>query len=145
MIDRLRQDLKNYMKQKDALKLNVIRGILNEISIREMKNIEINTDEILKVLRSEVKKRKESIESFEKGGRKDLIEKEAAEIKVVEQYLPKELSDEDLLAIIKQVVEKSEDKSFGVLMKASIAAVNGQADGKRISAVIKKITSSLQA
>lgn len=137
MIAKLKEDLKTFMKAKDMEKLNVIRGILNEINIREMKNIEITEDEILKVLRSEIKKRKESIESFEKGGRLDLADKEKREISLIESYLPAEMSDEVLEAKVKEVVEGIEDKSFGAVMKAAIAAVNGQADGKRISAAVK--------
>lgn len=139
MIERLKEDLKTYMRAKDMLSLNVVRGILNEINIREMKNIEINDDEILKVLRSEVKKRKESIENFEKAERKDLVEKEQAELKVIEQYLPAEMSEEQLLAKVKEAADASSDKSFGAVMKAAISAVNGQADGKRISAAVKKV------
>ena len=138
MIARLKSDLTAYMKAKDMEKLNVVRGILNEINIRDMKNIKINDEEILKVLRSEIKKRKESIEGFEKGNRQDLIDKEKREIAVVEQYLPAEMSEEELLAKVKEAADKSEDKSFGAVMKAAITAVNGQADGKRISEAVKK-------
>ncbi|MDR1942314.1 MAG: GatB/YqeY domain-containing protein [Endomicrobium sp.] len=141
MITKLKEDLKIYMKAQDLEKLNVIRGILNEINIRDMKGVKINDEEILKVFRSEIKKRKESIESFEKGGRQDLIDKEKREISVIEQYLPAELSDEDLIAKVKEAADASQDKSFGALMKAAIAAVNGQADGKRISAAVKTVLS----
>ncbi|MCL1972254.1 MAG: GatB/YqeY domain-containing protein [Endomicrobia bacterium] len=139
MIAKLKEDLKTYMRAKDMISLNVVRGILNEINIREMKNIEINDEEILKVLRSEIKKRKESIENFQKAARQDLIDKEEKEIKVVEQYLPAEMSEEALLAKVKEAADASADKNFGAVMKAAIAAVNGQADGKRISAAVKKV------
>jgi uncharacterized protein YqeY len=138
MIKRLKSDLTAYMKAQDMNKLNVVRSILNEINMRNMKNIKITDEEVLKVLRSEIKKRKESIESFEKGGRQDLVEKEQNEVKVIEQYLPTEMSDEELFNKVKAVVDKSEDKSFGVVMKAAVVAVNGAADGKRISAAVKK-------
>ncbi|AKL97974.1 GatB/YqeY domain-containing protein [Endomicrobium proavitum] len=139
MINKLKEDLKIYMKAQDIEKLNVVRGILNEINIRDMKNIKITDDEILKVLRSELKKRKESIESFEKGGRQDLIDKEKREIDVINKYLPSEITDDDLFAKVKAAADASADKSFGVVMKAAIAALNGAADGKRISAAVKKV------
>ncbi|MCL2144168.1 MAG: GatB/YqeY domain-containing protein [Endomicrobia bacterium] len=139
MIEKLKEDLKTYMRAKDMISLNAVRGILNEINIREMKNIKINDEEILKVLRSEIKKRKESIENFEKAARQDLIDKEQKEIKVIEQYLPAEMSEEALLEKVKEAVGASADKSFGAAMKAAITAVNGQADGKRISAAVKKV------
>ena len=139
MIKRLKSDLIMYIKSKELEKLNVIRGILNEINIRDMKNIKIDYNEVVKVLRSEFKKRKESIESFQKAGRNDLVEKESNEIKLIEQYLPKEISDEELFNKIKIVYSKSQDKSFGTVMKAAIVAINRQADSKRISQIVKKI------
>ncbi|MDR2772008.1 MAG: GatB/YqeY domain-containing protein [Elusimicrobiota bacterium] len=139
MIKKLREDLTAHMKARDLEKANVIRAILNEINIREMKNIKITDDEILKVLRSEIKKRKEAIENFQKAARQDLVDKESKEIKVIEQYLPAEISDEELLSLITKAADSTPDKSFGAIMKATIAAVNGQADGKRISLVVNKI------
>ncbi|MDR0486558.1 MAG: GatB/YqeY domain-containing protein [Elusimicrobiota bacterium] len=139
MINRLRDDLKVFMKSKDMESLNVIRGILNEINIREMKNIKITDEEIVKVFRSEIKKRKEAIESFEKGGRQDLIDKESREIKVIEKYLPADITDAELIDLIKKTAENSADKSFGAVMKASIAAAAGRADGKRISVLVKQV------
>ncbi|MDR1244195.1 MAG: GatB/YqeY domain-containing protein [Endomicrobium sp.] len=139
MIKRLKSDLIMYMKSKELEKLNVIRGILNEINIRDMKNIKIDDNEVVRVLRSELKKRKESIESFQKAGRNDLVEKESNEIQLIEQYLSKEISDEELFNKIKIVYSKSQDKSFGAVMKAAIAAINGQADSKHISQIVKKL------
>ncbi|MDR2192116.1 MAG: GatB/YqeY domain-containing protein [Endomicrobium sp.] len=139
MINRLREDLKIYMKSKDMEKLNVVRGVLNEINIRDMKGVKINDEEILRVCRSEIKKRKESIESFEKGNRADLADKEKREICVIERYLPAEISEEELIAKVKDAAQASEDKSFGAVMKASLAALNGAADGKRVSAAVKTV------
>jgi uncharacterized protein YqeY len=139
MIKRLKLDLTAYMKAQDMESLNVVRGILNEINIRDMKNIKITDEEVLKVLRNEIKKRKESIESFEKGGRQDLVEKEQNEVKIIEQYLPAEMSDEELFNKIKAIADASQDKNFGVIMKSAVTAINGAADGKRISAAVKKV------
>jgi uncharacterized protein YqeY len=127
------------MKAQDMESLNVVRGILNEINIRDMKNIKITDEEVLKVLRSEIKKRKESIESFEKGGRQDLVEKEQNEVKIIEQYLPAEMSDEELFNKIKAIADASQDKNFGIVMKSAVATINGTADGKRISVAVKKV------
>ena len=138
-IERLKEDLHTYMKARDMISLNTVRAILNEINIREMKNVKINEEEIIKVLRSEAKKRKEAIETFEKADRTDLIEKEAKELKIIESYLPEEISDEELIVKIKEIISKTEDKSFGSVMKSSIVALKGAADGKRISAILKQI------
>ena len=139
LIEKLKEDLKIYMKARDMISLNTVRAILNEINIREMKNIKINEEEIIKVLRSEAKKRKEAIETFEKADRTDLIEKESKELKIIEGYLPEEISDEELIVKIKEIISKTEDKSFGSVMKSSIVALKGAADGKRISAILKQI------
>ncbi len=139
MIEKLKEDMKTYMKAKDMVSLNTVRGILNEINVRDLKGIKITEDEIIKVLRSEAKKRKESIETFQKAGRTDLTEKEEKELKIIEGYLPAEISDEELTAKLKEVVASCEDKSFGTVMKASIAALKGAADGKRISSILKQI------
>jgi uncharacterized protein YqeY len=90
MIKKLKSDLTVYMKAKNMEKLNVIMGILKKINIRDMKNIKINDEEIIKVFRSEIKKRRESIESLKKNTRQDLIDKESGKITVIEQYLPSE-------------------------------------------------------
>lgn len=139
LIEKLKEDLKIYMKARDMISLNTVRAILNEINIREMKNVKINEEEIIKVLRSEAKKRKEAIETFEKADRTDLIEKESKELKIIEGYLPEEISDEELIVKIKEIISKTEDKSFGSVMKSSIVALKGAADGKRISAILKQI------
>lgn len=139
LMEKLKEDLKTYMKAKDMVSLNTVRAILNEINIREMKNIKINEEEIIKVLRSEAKKRKESIETFQKAQRTDLIEKEEKELKIIEGYLPAEMSDEQLTAKLKEVIAACPDKNFGTVMKASIAELKGAADGKRISAILKQI------
>ena len=138
-IERLKEDLHTYMKARDMISLNTVRAILNEINIREMKNVKITEEEIIKVLRSEAKKRKEAIETFEKADRTDLIEKESKELKIIEGYLPEEISDEELIVKIKEIISKTEDKSFGSVMKSSIVALKGAADGKRISAILKQI------
>ncbi|MDR1523454.1 MAG: GatB/YqeY domain-containing protein [Endomicrobium sp.] len=142
MIKKLKLDLIKYMKSKELEKLNVVRGILNEINIRDMKNIKIDDNEVVKILRAELKKRKESIESFQKAGRNDLIEKESNEMQIIQQYLPKEMSDEELFSKIERIYRESDDKSFGAVMKATVIAVNGQADGKRISQMVKKTIES---
>jgi uncharacterized protein YqeY len=139
MIKKFKNDLIVFMKAKDLEKLNVIRGILNEINIRDMKKIKITDEEITKVLRSEIKKRKESIESFEKGNRRDLIDKENRELILIESYLPDEMSDEELIKAVKTAAESSPDKSFGAVMKQTMAVINGKADGKRIHSAVKKI------
>jgi uncharacterized protein YqeY len=139
MIKKLRADLAAAMKARDSLRMDVIRGVLNEVNIREMKGIEITEEEIAKAIRSEIKKRKEAIENFTKAARQELIDKETKEMNLLQAYLPKDLTDEQILEKVKEAYAKSADKSFGAVMKASLALMNGQADGKKVSAVVKGV------
>ncbi|MCL2389022.1 MAG: GatB/YqeY domain-containing protein [Elusimicrobia bacterium] len=136
---KLKEDLKTYMRAKDALSLNAVRAVLAEISAREMKNIEISAEEIVRVVRSEIKKRKEAAETFLKAARADLVEKENFEITALKKYLPPEMTEAELSAKIKEIVNASADKTFGPVMKKVLAELQGLADGKTVSELLKKI------
>ena len=75
---------------------------------------------------------------FEKGGRQDLVDEEKAKIVLMEEYLPKQMSDEELAQIVKEVVSSATDKNFGMIMKSVMAKVQGKADGGRVSAMVKQ-------
>lgn len=106
------------------------------------KESELNEEETLGVIRSEAKKRKDSIVEFEKGGRKDLVDKESAELKILEAYLPKEMGDGELEKIVGEAVAGMSGvtaKDFGRVMGEVMKKVKGQASGDRVSAVVKKL------
>ena len=98
---------------------------------------ELTDEEAIKLLQGEAKKRKESIAAYSRGGRQDLADKEQYELLIIEEYLPKQLTDEELKAIITEVKSSNPNGDFGTLMKAVMAKVAGRAEGAKIAKVIK--------
>ncbi|MCA1927286.1 MAG: GatB/YqeY domain-containing protein [Calditerrivibrio sp.] len=142
--DRINEDMKNYMKEKNQLALGAIRMIKADIKNAEIAKIgELSDEEIVKVIQSSIKKRKDSIEQFKNAGRDDLVEKETAELKYLEVYLPKGLTKEEVVAIIKEEAARldlSDKKNFGVLMKTVMGRVQGRYDGREVSAIVNEVT-----
>ncbi len=144
--EKLNADLKDAMKSGDKVKLNTVRSLKAAILEFEKSagNKEFNEEEEIKILTSAVKKRKESIEQYEKAGRKDLAENEKAELEIISSYLPEQLSDEEVEKEIKEIAEQigaSSKADFGKLMQASIKALKGKAEGKTIKNIVEKILS----
>src|SRR5258708_1207964 len=138
----LTEDMKNAMRAHESAKLGVIRFLLSELKNFEIDNGEQDDAGVLKVIARELKKIKDALGDFEKAGRQDLVDEEKVKIAVMESYLPKQISDEDLMAVVKEVLASTDDKNFGNLMKAVMAKVQGQADGGRVSAMVKQATTA---
>lgn len=136
--------IKEAMKAKDAVRLTVIRGLtaafVNELVAKSRKpDGELTDEEALAVIRRGVKQRKDSMEQFAKGGRQDLVDVEAAELKILETYLPAMMSREDIQKVA--VAKKSETgisdkKEAGKLMAAVMKELKGKADGGDVKAVV---------
>ena len=127
------------------LRTSTLRMLLAAVQNKEIsltkKDEGLSEEEFLQVIRSEVKKRKEAAEGFEKGGRAEMSEKEQKEAKILEVYLPAELSEEDLDSIVKNVMTEqgvSSEKEFGTVMKGVMAVVQGRAAGNRVVDAVKK-------
>lgn len=126
------------MKSQDKRRLESVRYVFAQIKNKEIDlKREFNDDEALKLLQTEAKRRKDAIDAYEKGGRKDLVEKEQYDLSIIDEYLPKQLSDDDIRAIISDVKKTSTETNFGLLMKAVMANVAGRADGGRVSALLR--------
>lgn len=126
------------MKSRDAQRLGSVRYVFAQIKNKEIDlKRELNDDETLKLLRTEAKRRKDAVDAYEKGGRKDLVEKEQFDLSIIEEYLPKQLSDEDIKVIIDEVKKTSQNTDFGLLMKSVMAKVSGRADGGRVSSLLR--------
>lgn len=140
--DKLTQDLKEAMKAGDSAKVGILRMLSAAIHNREIekgKGAVLTDEEVMEVLRREQKKRKESVEAFEKGGRPELAEKEKSELVLVESYLPKQMSREEVVAAVEKILAGLADKSnAGLVMKAVMQELKGKADGKMISEVVKE-------
>ena len=143
--DQLTQDMKQAMKDREAgkLRLSVIRMVrsnIKNIEINDKK--ELNDDEVLAVLMKEVKMRQDSLEEFQKAGREELVAQAKEEIAILKAYLPEALSDEELKAIVAEVIATvgaTSPKDMGKVMPAVMAKAKGRADGKRINAIVREL------
>ena len=143
--EQLMADMKAAMKAKEEgkLALNTIRMARAHITQAEIDNghADFNDDQVLAVLRKEVKQRKETLSEIESSGREDLVEQTKAEIDVLEKYLPAEMTPEAVEAAVKEIVDAMDpgQKNMGSVMKAVMAKLKGQADGKLINQIVRKL------
>ncbi len=140
--DRLTEDLKRAMKSRDQLRMDVIRMIKAAVLNKEVElKKDLDDAEMSRIMTTMIKQRKESVEQFEKGNRAELAAKERQEISIIEAYLPKALSAEELASVVESVVREtgaSSPKDMGAVMKAVMARLAGQAvDGKQISDLVR--------
>lgn len=139
--DQIMSDMKQAMKDKDKIRLNTVRMIKSALMNEKIKlGHDLNPDEELTVLNREKKQREESIDEFVKAKRDDLIDSTKKELEVVESYMPKQLSKDELDKIISETVEEvgAKGKSdFGKVMKALMPKIKGRADGKQASELVR--------
>jgi uncharacterized protein len=141
LLERLNNDMKQAMKNKEKDKLSVIRMIKSSLQNEAIKlgNKELSEDEELTVLSREMKQRKDSLHEFEKAGREDLVEKLRIELTVVEAYMPKQLSEEELLEIVKNAISEvgaTSKAEMGKVMSAVMPQVKGKADGTLVNKLV---------
>lgn len=141
LYNRLESDMKSALKGGEAFKLSVLRMAISAVKMIGIeKNIkEVADPEVLQILQKQIKQRKESIVQFEKGKRQDLADKEAAELKILESYMPKQLTEEELLNIVKEAIVEtgaSAKSDMGKVMKVIMPKVAGKADGKTINQLL---------
>lgn len=135
-------DMRAAMKAGDKLRLGTVRMLMSELkNARIAKGEDLDDAEELKVLASYAKKRKESIETYREGGRQDLVDKEQAEYDITMSYLPEQMGEAELKAVIQKHIDAAGGgkQAFGLVMKAVMAEVGGQADGKTVSALVKEL------
>ena len=140
--DKINSDLTAAMKAKEADRLNVLRMMKSAVKNREIEKIrELEDDEVLQTLVSLIKQRKDSIEQFTKGGRSELAAKEAAEIKIIEEYLPAAAGDDEIAEAVAAAIAElgaASIKDMGKVMKACMAKFAGRpVDGARLSELVK--------
>lgn len=139
----IQEDLKTAMKAGDTRRREVLRLLMAAFKQVEVdRRVELTAEDALGVLMSEAKKRRESIEEMQRAGREALAEQEAYELEVIESYLPRQLSREELSALIREVIVEvgaAGPKDIGNVMKALMPRVKGQADGKLVNALVKEL------
>ena len=142
MVEQLEKDMIEAMKSKDKDRLTVIRMVkaaLKQEQIDHKK--EINDDLLIDVVNKQIKMRKDSITEFEKGNRQDLIDKTQAEINVLLEYLPEQLSSEEIMKVIDEIfaeVKPEGPKDMGKVMGMAQGKLKGKADMKEVSTIIKE-------
>ena len=138
--DKLMDELKAAMKARDAVATNAIRGIIakaKDVTVNAGK--EMTDDAVLQVIAKGVKQREESIAQFTAAGRAELAEGEKAEMELLKKYLPAQMSEDEVAAVVKAVVADTgatSKKDMGKVMKEVMARVKGQADGKLVSKLV---------
>lgn len=140
--ERIDDDVKNALKSGAKDKLSTLRMLIAALKNKQIDNKRkpLTDEEVLESVRSLIKQRKDSIELFAKGGRQDLVDKETAEITVLDAYLPAAMSREELDSLIRDVIAQSGaqgSKDLGKVMKALVPKVGGRADGKLVSELVK--------
>ena len=141
--DQLMADMKEAMKAHDKDRLAVIRMVRGAIRQQEIDGKkELGDSDVIAVISKEVKMRKDSIDEFQKGGREDLVAKTQAEIDVLMPYLPAQLSEEEVRALVKEAVEKTgakTPKDMGRVMGMLMPKVKGRADGKMVNTIVRSM------
>lgn len=140
--NKIREDMKAAMKAKEKERLGAIRMLLAAIQTEETSGTkhELTDEDVLKVVAREIKKRRESAEIYQENGRDDLAQAELAEVAVLEDYQPAQLSDDELNLLVDEAIAETgatSMKEMGQVMKVATEKAAGQADGKRLSGAVK--------
>ena len=147
LIEQMNKDIVVAMKEKDTLKLSVLRMVKGAIQLENINNKkELNDELFIDVVSKQIKQRNESLEEFSKAGRNDLKDKVASEIEILKTYLPEQLSNEELNSVLDEVflkVNPTSNKDMGLIMKEVTPLVKGKADMKEVSNLIKERLSNL--
>lgn len=141
--EKLFEDLKNAMKEKNTLRKNTVQSIRAAVlQVEKDDQVELSDDDVIQVIASQLKKRKASLPEYEKSGREDLILELKGEIEILLEYLPEQLSEDEIAVIVKQTVEElgaSTMKDMGKVMSAVATKVAGKADNKIVSQIVRKV------
>ena len=137
--DQIEKSLVKALKEKDMNKVKVLRYTLSLIKYQEIDNKkELTDEEIVEVIKKDVKKRNEAISLFKKGGRIELVEDEQNQIKVLKKYLPEELSEDEVLKIIKKTIKDLPQPQIGQVIGLVIKETKGRADGSLVARLVKE-------
>ncbi len=143
--ERLINEMKEAMRSGDKNKVSVIRMVRSSLKYKEIekgKDKVLSEEDVIQVLVSSVRQRRDSIEEFKRGGRQDLVDKEEAEIRILQAFLPKQITNEDLVKIIKETIEEVNAvgiRDMGQVMKRLVPKIVGKADPASVSNIVKEL------
>ncbi len=143
--DRISEDIKQAMKAKDKVRLETVRSIKKvllekEVSVRPQGQESLTETQEIEVLAQQAKQRREAIEQYHQAGRDDLADQEAQELAIIEEYLPKQLSDEEISAVVDEIITSvgaTSAKDLGKVMGPAVQRLKGKAEGQKIQAIVK--------
>jgi uncharacterized protein YqeY len=140
--NRIQSDLKEAIKSGDSFTRDVLRLLSSDIKNKAINDRKELTDEdVLAIVKKNIKSRKDSIEQFTKGGREDLAAQERSEVELLEKYMPEQMGQQQIEEIVKKVLSEmdaSESLNFGIVMKKVMVEIQGKADGSVVSEIVKK-------
>ena len=140
--DKLRKDINKALKEKDDVRLSTLKMLSSALHNAKIeKRDDLNKEEELVVVKKEAKKRKDAIEAYKKGGAKDRAKREEEELKILQEFLPEEMTDSELEKLVNESISEVKAESMadvGKTMGSVMAKVKGQADGTRVSAMVKE-------
>lgn len=145
LLDQIKADLVSAQKNREQEKIDTLRFLLGEVQNYRIsrttngKEYELKDEDVSLVLAKQVKTHKESIEMFEKGGRKDLVEKEQAQLVILQSYLPEQMGEEEIRNKIQEIVISHKGEDFGTMMKLGMAELKGKADGALVSKILREM------
>jgi len=147
--DKIKQELNQAIKEKNEVVRSTLRMLLavvinkeKEKSYKTSKDVSLTDEEVMDIISSEAKKRRDSISEFEKGDRQDLADKEKKELEVLQKYLPEQLSEDEVKVLVEEAIKEtgvSDVKDMGKVMGALMPKVKGKADGNLVSKVVKDL------
>ena len=140
--DQIPEDLKSALREKKSLELNVLRMLQASIKNREIDNKgELDDEQVVQVVSSEIKKRRDAVEEFIKVSREDAAETEKQEIEILMKYMPEQLSEDEITSKVREIIANSGAggmKDLGMVMKPVMSELKGKADGKLINQIVRK-------
>lgn len=143
LFETLRTHMKQAWKNGDNERRDTLRLVIASVDYARIANKEeLNDSQVIQVIQKEAKQRKESIDEFTKGNRQDLVAKEELELSIISEYLPKELTEEELTQIIKDVIHETNAVSIsdvGIVMKRLMPKLGGRADGKQANILVREL------
>jgi uncharacterized protein YqeY len=145
ILHKIDDEIKTALKARDSLKSTLLRGLKSDIKYRQIDvGRELTEEDIIGVLQSAAKRRRDSIEQFKKGGRDDLVDKESKELELIEGYLPEQMSEDEIRKHIQSSIDDTGAESpaqLGQVMKDLMPKLKGQADGKLVNQLVREMLS----
>lgn len=146
LLDRIQSDLKQAMRDRDSARIRTLRSIRAAIQQREIENrtagAEITDEDAIALLQKQAKQRRDSIDQFEAAKREDLVATEKEELEIIEDYLPKQLNDDEIRNIVQQIVQEvgaASISDMGKVMGPAMGRLRGKADGRRVNEIVREL------